>query len=41
MQASIQVADAQIALNDKQHEVGVTNLTDAAKIPREIASELF
>jgi hypothetical protein len=41
MQAAIQVAEVQVALNDKQHEVGVTNLTDASKIPREIASELF
>jgi len=28
-------------MNDKQHEIGVTQITEIAKMPKEVASELF
>jgi len=41
LQAAIAVSDSQVQMNDKQHEIGQTNLTSMDKLPREVASELF
>jgi hypothetical protein len=41
LQAAIQVSDAQVTMNDKQHETGVTQITEIAKMPKEVASEFF
>lgn len=41
LRAAIAVSKSQREFLDKQHQIGVTNLIDVAKVPREIASELF
>lgn len=41
LEAVIAASTAQADFNDKQHELGLTNVTDAGKIPREVISELF
>lgn len=41
LEAVIATSRAQAEFIDKQHELGQASLTDAAKIPREVISELF
>jgi len=41
LQAAIAVGEAQRTFLDEAHKVTATPLTDAAKVPREVASELF
>lgn len=41
LEAAVTASTAQADFNDKQHELGLTNLTDASKIPKEVISELF
>lgn len=41
LEAAVTASTAQADFNDKQHELGLTNLTDAGKIPKEVISELF
>jgi len=41
LKATISVSEAQRLLLDEAHKISAQPLTDAAKIPREVASELF
>lgn len=41
LKATITVGEAQRAFLDEAHKISVTPLSDAAKVPREVASELF
>jgi len=41
LEASVAIAEAQREFMDRQHILGATNLMEPAKIPREIASEMF
>ena len=41
LQATIAVGEAQRAFLDEAHRITATALTDAGKVPREVASELF
>ena len=41
LECVIAASTSQTDFNDKQHELGLGNLSDLAKIPREVISELF
>ena len=41
LEAVVLTGVARLEFNDKQHELGLVNLTDASKIPKEIISELY
>mmetsp|Transcript_13381 Transcript_13381/g.20917 ORF Transcript_13381/g.20917 Transcript_13381/m.20917 type:complete len:212 (+) Transcript_13381:433-1068(+) len=41
LESVVTACTARSDFNDKQHEIGATNLTDVSKIPRAVVSELF
>jgi len=41
LEAAINNGNTMIQFMDHLHQIGVNNLTDVAKVPREIASELY
>lgn len=41
LEAAIHNGNTMIEFTDHAHQLGTTNLTDVAKVPREIASELY